>query len=274
MKKNSMNKLINDSRILWPDSEDGRPRRKVFLSEVSNELPNYTSIIGEKIYTRNGTKEIDELFGQKFFDFPKPSKLISDLIEQGCQESETEDIVLDFFSGSCTTAHAVMALNAVDGIKRKCISVQLPEKANENSLAYKAGFKTIADIAKERIKRVGKKIQEENPDFNGDLGFKVLKLSDSNFKQWQQITGKDKQALEEQMKLFVDPVAKNATTENMVYELLLKSGKDLNSTIEAKDGLRNQRNRTCFDIGKSQPRHHRCSNCQQATKSNCLRQTF
>lgn len=235
--KNSMNKLINDNRILWPDSEDGRPRRKVFLSEVSNELPNYTSIIGEKIYTRNGTKEIDELFGQKFFDFPKPSQLISELIEQGCQESETEEIVLDFFSGSGTTAHAVMALNAIDGIKRKCISVQLPEKANENSLAYKAGYKTIADIAKERIKRAGKKIQEENPDFKGDLGFKVLKLSDSNFKQWQQITGKDKQALEEQMKLFVDPVAKNATTENMVYELLLKSGKDLNSTIKEKDGF-------------------------------------
>lgn len=270
--KNSMNKLIKDNRILWPDSKDGRPRRKVFLSEVSNELPNYTSIIGEKIYTRNGTKEIDKLFGQKFFDFPKPSKLISELIEQGCQESETEEIVLDFFSGSGTTAHAVMALNSEDGGSRKCISVQLPEKCDEKSEAFKAGYKTIADIAKERIRRAGKKIkddlglmiseldskikkleselptEETKAEIQNlksqiinlqlqDLGFKVLKLSDSNFKQWQQITGKDKQALEEQMKLFVDPVAKNATTENMVYELLLKSGKDLNSKIEAKDGF-------------------------------------
>lgn len=131
-----------------------------------------------------------------------------------------------------------------DGANRKCISVQLSEKCDKKSEAYKAGYKNIADIAKDRIRRSGKKIQEENSDYKGDLGFKVLKLSDSNFKQWQQITGKDlpdwqagKQALEEQMKLFVDPVAKNATIENMVYELLLKSGKDLNSSIETKDGF-------------------------------------
>lgn len=159
-----------------------------------------------------------------------------------------------------------MELNAQDGGNRKSISVQLPEKTDEKSEAYKAGYKNIADIAKERIRRASKKIkddlgkqiddlqteikkleselptEETKADIeslktkidelkNQDLGFKVLKLADSNFKQWQQITGKDKQALEEQMKLFVDPVAKNATTENMVYELLLKSGKDINSTI-------------------------------------------
>ena len=160
-----------------------------------------------------------------------------------------EDIILDFFSGSATSAHAVMDLNKQDGGNRKYICVQLPELCDDKSEAFKAGYKTIADIAKERIRRVAKKIQAEidaekekkkgKLDFEPeqeepkiDLGFKVLKLSDSNFKQWQQLKGKDAKALEEQMKLFVDPVAENATIENMVYELLLKSGKDLNSQIE------------------------------------------
>ncbi len=228
------------------------------------------SILDKIALTSNGSKEIKAFFNEterKIFDNPKPTKLIGYLSKI---VSANNDIILDFFSGSGTTAHAVMALNAQDGGNRKCISVQLPEKCDEKSEAYKAGFKTIADIAKERIRRASKKIEEdlglqieelqskintlkseipteENKSEidnlqskiknlqSQDLGFKVLKLSDSNFKQWQQITGKDKQALEEQMKLFVDPVAKNATTENMVYELLLKSGKDLNSTIEAKD---------------------------------------
>lgn len=244
----TMSRLIKEKRIIWPESEDGRPRRKVFLKEISAELPNYTSIIGEKIYTRNGTKEIDELFGTKYFDFPKPSSLISELASQVCADLES-DIVLDFFSGSGTTAHAVMKLNKMDNGNRTYICIQLPEKCNEKSEAYKNGLKTISDIAKERIRRASKKIQEEleeekkkkkeqldfeqdNENTEIDLGFKVLKLTDSNFKQWKQIKGKDVKDLEEQMKLFIDPVSENATTENMVYELLLKSGKDINSKIE------------------------------------------
>src|SRR5690606_16327571 len=232
-------------------------------------------IIGQKIYTRDGTKEIDEIFNYKYFDFPKPSKLIVELINQGCEDSD--DIILDFFAGSGTTAHAVMDLNKADGGNRKYICVQLPELTDEKSEAYKAGYKTIAEISKERIRRAGKKINEDLElmiaDLNKkiedlklkiselkgqlpteenkseiqnheseiqnhqskiknlksqDLGFKVLKLEDSNFKQWQQIEGKDAKALAEQMKLFVDPVSESATIENMVYELLLKSGKDLN----------------------------------------------
>lgn len=291
----TMNRLINENRILWPDSEEGRPRRKVFLNEISEELPNYTSIIGENVYTRNGTKEIDDLFGKKYFDFPKPTALISEFINQVCVDLD-DDIVLDFFSGSATTANSVIDLNKVDGGNRKFICVQLPELCNSKSEAFDDGYKTIADIAKERIRRVIGKIKEEketlgketanlmekvaelqqqieelkkkenpklfaegkqNPEIEKlikqqetardkaneniekmdkidqcDKGFKVLKLNDSNFKQWQQINGKDAKALEEQMKLFIDPVAENATIENMVYELLLKSGKDLNCKIE------------------------------------------
>lgn len=250
--KKTMSKLIAEGRILWPESADGRPRRKVFLSEVSSELPNYTSIIGQDIYTRNGTKEIDELFDSKYFDFPKPTGLIKELVEQTCSPDNNE-IILDFFAGSGTTAHAIMELNKEEAGNRRFINIQLPELCDEKSQAYKAGFKTIADISKERIRRASKKVTEEinaenekkkgQLDFEQnkeekqiDLGFKVLKLSDSNFKQWQQIEGKDAKALEEQMKLFVDPVSENATIENMVYELLLKSGKDINSTIETKSG--------------------------------------
>ena len=267
----TMARLIKEKRIIWPESKDGRPRRKVFLSEVSSDLPNYTSLIAEKIYTRDGTKEIDEIFNHKYFDFPKPSKLIGELVNQVCEGAEN-DIILDFFAGSGTTAHAVMDLNKEDGGNRKYICVQLPELTDEKSEAYKAGYATIADISKERIRRAGKKIGEEiqveiakteaqinklqaelptdetqteienlkakiEQLKNQDLGFKVLKLEDSNFKQWQQIDGKDPGALAEQMKLFIDPVAESATIENMVYELLLKSGKGLNSTIEKTDNF-------------------------------------
>ena len=260
--KKTMARLISENRILWPTNNDGRPRRKVFLNEINEELPNFTSIVGQNIYTRNGTSDIEKLFESKFFDFPKPVNLIKEILEQATEENE---IILDFFAGSGTTAQAVMELNKFDGGNRKFICTQLPEPCDEKSEAYKAGYKTIAEISKERIRRAGKKIQSElglsglkddrilkknepklfdnetilqssNPkNPNQDIGFKVLKLADSNFKQWQQIEGKDAKALTEQMQLFIDPVAENATIENMVYEFLLKSGKDLNSKIEKRN---------------------------------------
>ena len=125
-----------------------------------------------------------------------------------------------------------MELNKEDGGNRKYICVQLPELCDEKSEAYKAGYKTIADISKERIRRAGKKIQaeieEEKKKKSGQLNF------ENQGNQEKQIEGKDAKALAEQMKLFVDPVSETATIENMVYELLLKSGKDLNSRIEKK----------------------------------------
>ena len=249
--KKTMSRLIEEKRIIWPDSKDGRPRRKVFLNELNSELPNFTSIIGEKTYTRDGTKEIDELFNSKYFDFPKPTTLIGELIKQGT-DCRGNDIILDFFAGSATTAHAVMQLNK-DGGNRKYICVQMPEPCEEKSEAYKAGYNTIADIAKERIRRAGKKIQSEiaeenrknkekldfdksNEDIKLDTGFKVFKLSVSNFKQWRQSPLHNSEELTDQLKLFIDPIAENAIIEDMVYELLLKSGKDLNSRVENNDG--------------------------------------
>jgi len=210
-----------------------------------------------------------ELETQGLFDFPKNKDVISLLIQSSC---DANDIILDFFAGSGTTAHAVMNLNKEDGCNRKYICVQLPEICEEKSEAFKSGFKTIAEISKERIRKSSNKIQEEIkiiikkleteikklkgelPTDNNqteieihstkleelktqDLGFKVFKLAESNFKQWKQIEGKDAKALAEQMKLFVDPVSESATIENIVYELLLKSGKDLNSKIEKRDSF-------------------------------------
>ena len=199
--------------------------------------------------TADGSKLIKSIFGAKYFDFPKPLDLITILANIGLGEN---DILLDFFSGSGTTAHAVMELNK-DGGNRKYICVQLPELCEEKSEAYKAGYKTIAEISKERIRRAGVKIrkevemeqakQKEQLSFDEeqtvtmpDLGFKVFKLSDSNFKQWRDIKGSDKEEWQQQILDLLDPVTENATIDNMVYELLLKSGKDLNSVIEQKEG--------------------------------------
>ena len=130
----------------------------------------------------DGNKEIGELFGENIMSFPKPSSLIKYLLKF---VSFNDDIILDFFSGSATTAHSVMKLNAEDGGNRKFVMVQLPEKTDEDSEAYKAGYKTIPEIGRERIRRAGKKIVEENADKLKeretplDIGFRAYKVADS-----------------------------------------------------------------------------------------------
>jgi len=219
--------------------------------------------------TRTGKTDFTSLFDAAYFTAPKPPKLISFLADIS---TNSGDLVLDFFAGSGTTAQAIYELNKDNKEKLKFICIQLPELCEENSDSVRAGYQTIADISKERVRRAGKKVSKEiegeidklqielttlrteiptaetldkikqlEADIellkNQDLGIKVLKLSDSNFKQWQQIEGKNVDALAEQMKLFVDPVSESATIENMVFELMLKSGKDLNSKIEQHDGF-------------------------------------
>ena len=196
-------------------------------------------------------RTLKNLMSGDYFDFPKSVDLLKKFFLIGMSDT---DIVLDFFAGSGTTSHAVMQMNKEDGGHRKFICVQLPEPCDEKSEAYKAGYKTIADIAKERIRRAGAKIREEvekdqtaeneKLHFEGeqnncrmpDLGFKVFKLTDSNFKQWREIKGSDRDAWEHQLFDFIDPVSDNAVIDNMVYELLLKNGKDLNSTVVLKNG--------------------------------------
>lgn len=202
------------------------------------------------INSERGSEEfIDLEFNKRIFPKPKPIGTIKRCLKLSTTK---DDIILDFFAGSGTTAHAVMQLNKEDGGNRKYICVQLPEKCDEKSEAYKAGYKTIADIAKERIRRAGAKIRAEVEtertkqkgqlqfDDAGiapmpDSGFKVFKLANSNFKQWRNIGGVARGEWKELILEFLDPEEEAATTTNMVYELLLKYGKSLNSSIEHKD---------------------------------------
>lgn len=203
--------------------------------------------------TRTGKTDFTDIFEAAYFSSPKPIKLIRyfiDIID------DKEATIIDFFAGSGTTAHAVMQLNKEDGGNRKFICVQLPELCDANSEAYKAGYCTIADISKERIRRASAKIRAEveteqakqqgqlsfddaSQNAMPDLGFKVFKLSDSNFKEWREIHGTDQEQWKQQTIDFLNPVAENATTDNMVYELLLKNGKNLNSTIRHEQGCYN-----------------------------------
>jgi DNA methylase. len=172
--EDTIKQAIVENRIIWGNG-DSYPTLKRFLCDVQDGLVP-TTIFKREFAGDNsfGNNELKNLFGiDKIFSYPKPSKLIERLLEIG---SNKTDIILDFFSGSATTAHAVMQLNAEDGGKRKFIMVQLPEPCPEDSEAYKAGFKTIADIGKERIRRAGEKIKEEFKDKEGienlDIGFK------------------------------------------------------------------------------------------------------
>jgi len=181
--KESMDKLINDNRIWFGEDGGNVPRYKRFLSEVKQGRTCSTIWEYEEVsHTDKAKKDLKNLFeGKSFFDYPKPIELIYRSLILGTNKS---DIILDFFSGSATTAHAVMQLNAEDGGNRKFIMVQLPEKTDEKTEAYKAGYANICEIGKERIRRAGKKILEENKDKEGieklDIGFRVLKLDDSN----------------------------------------------------------------------------------------------
>ena len=161
-------------------------------------------------------------------DFPKPSALIQFLAKTVTSDL---DIIVDFFSGSATTAHAVLKLNKEDGGKRKFIMVQLPEPCDENSEAYKAGYKTIAEIGKERLRQAARKIKEENPLFPGDLGFRVFKLDTSNIRVWDPNADDLAGTLLEN----VEHIKEGRTEQDILYELLLKLGLDLCVPIETRE---------------------------------------
>ncbi|WP_240637576.1 site-specific DNA-methyltransferase [Neisseria meningitidis] len=180
--RETMNEKIEDNRIIFPKSDTGRPREKKFLAESKNEFTGFSSILSENVgFTLNGTREVRNIFNNKFFSFPKPISLLKTLIAQ--VKLNSDDIILDFFAGSGTTAHAVMQLNAEgQNGSRRYICVQLPEKTAEKSEARKAGYPTIFDITKARIEKAAAKIRVEHPDYTGDSGFKIFQTAD-NFRQ-------------------------------------------------------------------------------------------
>ena len=238
--KKTMAKLIREGRILWPDNMDGRPRKKSYLYELQGNNPGFTSLVGDGIFTRNGTVEIDSLFDERYFAFPKPTKLIKDFITQICNN---ESLILDFFSGSATTAHAVMQLNAEDGGHRKFIMVQLPEKTDESSEAYKAGYPNICEIGKERIRRAGRKIREEAGLTAGDLdiGFRVLRLDSSNM---QDVYYNPAAMTQDLLSATIDNIKPDRTPEDLLFQVMLDLGVELSSPISETtiDG------KTVFDV--------------------------
>ncbi len=176
-----MEELIQQDEIIWPTAPSGRPRRKKFARDLQSEYTGLSTML-DTVYNTQATRELKALFdGEDLFDFPKPIDYLKLIIKQG---SSKKGLILDFFSGSATTAHAVMQLNAEDGGRRKFIMVQLPEACDEKSEAYKAGYRNICEIGKERIRRAGEKIKSESPLTTQDLdiGFRVLKLDDTNMK--------------------------------------------------------------------------------------------
>lgn len=175
----SMEKMIQDNRIVFPEDTTKRPMQKRFKNELKKQTDPFSSIMIDKVgLNSEATRQIQKIFGKNYFSYSKPLSLLDTLISQIC--TDDDDIVLDFFSGSATTAHSVLNLNSEDGIRRKFIMVQLQEKCDEKSDAYKNGYKNICEIGKERIRRVGK--EYSNQLLKIDVGFRVFKTDESNFK--------------------------------------------------------------------------------------------
>ena len=221
--------LKMDNRIWFGENGNNVPRLKRFLNDVKDGVVPVTIFKHLEVgHNQEAQKELKELFNEKsYFDTPKPVRLLNRLIHIGTKENE---IILDFFAGSATTAHSVMQLNAKDGGNRKCITVQLPEQVDKKNEAYKDGYKKISDIAKERIRRAGNKIKEEHPNTTIDTGFKVFKLSESNFKKWDENI-QTKEQLQQSFDLYKNNVKDGANPLDMLYEVILSKGLSLNSAI-------------------------------------------
>ncbi len=211
-------KVDNEGNVI----ERSTPYRNLITSDICN--------------TAQGTAEIRNLFGNRFFDFPKPTKVINILLNTVVRKDK-DSIILDFFSGSGTTAHAVMQLNAEDGGNRKYIMVQLPEETPEDSEARKAGYNTIPDIAKERIRRAGKKIKEESPLTTADLdtGFRVFRLDEGNY---EDVKRSPKEFKQDQLDLFLNNIKTDRNDLDLLFGCMLDWGVQLSlpMTQEVVDG--------------------------------------
>lgn len=225
--KETVQEKIRTGEIIFSKDET-RIIRKIYLSTLAGRAPE-TIWFGKDVgTTREAINELKKLFDKPPFDTPKPTGLIKKL-QQLIQDKEY--IVLDFFSGSATTAHAVMQLNAEDGGHRKFIMVQLPEQTDAKSEAYKAGYKTICDIGEERIRRAGKKIKEESPITTTDLdiGFRVFKVDSTNM---EDVYYRPADYNQGQMELFADNIKPDRTPEDLLFQAMLDLGILLSSDIQ------------------------------------------
>ncbi len=238
--------MVAENRLYWgPKESYEKPRLKRFLNEIQDGLVPSTWWSFEDVgHNDEGQKETAELLGKKVFSTPKPIRLLKRILEIS---TKGDDIVLDFFAGSGSTAHAIMELNKEDGGNRKFICIQLPEMTDEKSEAYKSGYKSIADISKDRIRKAIANIKEEIKQINSreketlfgeqpkpilDLGFKIFKLFPSNFKIWNSNSAKETEVIQQALFEHVDHISPEAKQDAILYELLLKSGFELTTPIQ------------------------------------------
>lgn len=242
LSKSTFLSLVDDNRIWFGEEGNSRPRQKRFLSETEGGNAWTWWSNSEVGHNQEGAKDIKELLGTgDIFTNPKPVRLVKRILSLATKK---EDIVLDFFSGSATTAHAVMKLNAEDGGHRKFIMVQLPEKTDEKSEAYKAGYKNICEIGKERTRRAGKKIlsagggqlemseTQPEPGTPVDVGFRCLRLDSSNM---ENVYYTPEEISQQDMFSLVDNVKPDRTPEDLLFQVMLDLGVLLSSTIEVKE---------------------------------------
>jgi len=229
--KQQYEELAADNRLYWgKDGGNNYPRLKRFLSELDEGIvPINLWYYKDTATLDEGTKLVDSILGKDVFDYPKPIQIIQRMLKLMGGNDYT---VLDFFSGSATTAHAVMQLNAEDGGNRKFIMVQLPEATDEKSEAYKAGYKNICEIGKERIRRAGKKIKADSPLTTQDLdtGFRVLKLDSSNMTDVYYTP----EEFSEQM-LFENNIKGDRTEEDLLFQTMIDLGIELSAKIERSE---------------------------------------
>ena len=230
----SYQRMLADNRITFGADGTGRPMQKKFITEVKDGITPETWLPREKGGDNKIARyELKEIFPENLFDTPKPSKLIKYL--ETIAGTRDTDIVLDFFSGSATTAHAVMQLNAEDGGHRKFIMVQLPEKCDESSEAYKAGYKNICEIGKERIRRAGDKIRAEHPDAQLDTGFRVFRVDESNM---EDVYYHPEELTQTMLGGMVSNIKSDRSDLDLLYACLLDWGVEINlpHSAETLDG--------------------------------------
>ena len=234
-------KHVSENRLYWgANGENTYPRLKKFLSEVEDGMVPVNLWKREEVGTTDAaSKDLATLMEAKVFDFPKPVELIKTMVQIAALDKDS--IIIDFFSGSATTAHAIMQLNAEDGGNRKFVLVQLPESCEEKSPAFIAGYKNICEIGKERIRRAGKKLSETEDQMQIgddekqplDVGFRVFKLDSSNLQTWD-ATPVDELHMEDllnRMNTMINRVKADRSDLDMVYEVMLKLGVPLTYSI-------------------------------------------
>jgi len=228
-----MQKLIDEERLYWGVSGDSKiPRLKNFLTEAKRVVPRNILNYQDFGSTQSATSELKELMEGNLFDYPKPTKLLSGLIKMVAEPSLNDEfIILDFFAGSSTTAHSVLIENSNGkSLKKKFIMVQLPESLDVSSAAGAEGYHNIADLSRQRIRRAGAKILEENPDQKGklDVGFRVLKIDSSNMKDVHSDPSDLKQG---ELLDAVSHIKADRSGEDLLFQVMLKQGIELSQPI-------------------------------------------